>query len=75
MMVAVVFCFESFFLLFNAEAKAILCFPSYKVTRAVNCHVKSFRNLQHEIIDLKLLRISYYMYFKQSSKTSKPYFN
>ena len=49
MMIAVVFCFEFFFLLFNAEVKAIPCFPSFKVTSAVNCHVKSFRNPQLEI--------------------------
>ena len=49
MMVAAVFCFEFFFLLFNAEAKAILCFPSFKVTSTVNCHVTSFRNLHVEI--------------------------
>ena len=53
MMVTVTFCFEFFLFLFNAEAKAIAfaipCFPYFKVTRAVNCHVKSFRNLRLEI--------------------------
>ena len=49
MIVAVTFCFEFFFFLFNAEAKAILSFPSFEVTSRVNCYVKSFRNLQLQI--------------------------
>ena len=48
MMVAVILCSGFFFFFFNAEAKAILCFSSFKVTSAVNCHVKSLRNLQLE---------------------------
>ena len=53
MMVAVIFCCEFFFFLFNKEAKvtviATLSFPSFKVTSAEKCQMKSFRNPQLEI--------------------------